>query len=110
MMNAPAFTRTTTTESAHRRWSIVSRLLVASVGGYALTSLLTLALPLALAFLGVNQAQALLAGTTASFLLYAAIIMAVFHARSAARAWIWILAATLTLVAVVLLLLPYARP
>jgi hypothetical protein len=37
-----------------------------------------------------SQAQALLATTMASFLVYAAIVMAVFHARSAVRAWMWL--------------------
>jgi hypothetical protein len=32
----------------------------------------------------------LLATTMASFLVYAAIVMAVFHARSAVRAWMWL--------------------
>jgi hypothetical protein len=69
---------------------IISRVLAAITGGYAVTSLLTLALTLMLAALGVNQAQALLAATTGSFLVWAAIIMAVFHARSALRAWLWL--------------------
>jgi hypothetical protein len=92
--------------TARRRWSIASRVLAAVVGGYALTSLLTLALPLGLAPLGVNQAQALLAATTASFVAYAAIVMTVFHARSAARAWIGMTIAALPLAAIVLLLFP----
>jgi hypothetical protein len=108
-MNASAFTRMIASASARRRWSIASRALAAGVGGYALTSLFTLALPLALAFLGVNQAQALLAATIASFLLYAAIIMAVFHARNAARAWAWLIAIALPLGLVVWLLLPGTR-
>jgi hypothetical protein len=95
------------TEAA-RRWSIASRVLAASIGGYALTSLLTLALPLALASLGIDPAQALLAATTASFLVYAGIIMAVFHARSAARAWAWLAGGALPLGIVVYLLLPGA--
>jgi hypothetical protein len=93
-------------KSASRRWSIASRVLAAIGGGYALISLLTLALPLALAPLGINQAQVLLAATTASFLIYVAIVMAVFHARSAARAWAGLAIMALPLSAVTLLLLP----
>ncbi len=108
-MNASVFKRMTATKSARRRWSIASRVVAASLGGYALTSLLTLALPLALASLGIDRAQALLAVTTASFLLYAAIVMAVFHARSAARAWAWLTAVALPFGLVVWLLLPGAH-
>jgi len=74
-----------------RRWDIVVRALLAVFGGYALTSLVNLAVPLLLSRFGIDQAQALLAMTMASFLLYAAIIMAVFHARSALRAFGWLL-------------------
>jgi hypothetical protein len=75
---------------ARYRWSVTSRVLAAVAGGYALTSLLNIAAPLVLAKAGVNRPEALLATASASFLIYAAIIMAVFHARSAARAWIWL--------------------
>jgi len=69
------------------RWSVASRTVAAVAGGYAVTSLATLAPPLALGAVGVSIAPALVGGMMASFFLYAAIIMAVFHARSAARAW-----------------------
>lgn len=95
---------------ARRRWSIASRVLAAVFGGYALTSLLTLALPLALGRAGLSQAQVLLAATTASFIIYAAIIMAVFSARSAKRAWANLLAALISMFALVLLLLAIDRP
>jgi hypothetical protein len=108
-MDAAFFRRMIETDAARRRWSLASRVLAASVGGYALTSLLTLALPLALASFGINQAQTLLATTTWSFLAYAGIIMAVFHARSAARAWAWLTASALPLGLAVWLLLPGAR-
>ena len=87
------------------RWSLTSRVLAATVGGYAFTSLLTLAVPLTLGVLGMNRAQALLAATTASFLVYAVIVMAVFHARSAARAWAGLVLASLPSGIVLLLLL-----
>ncbi len=64
-----------------------SRILAAVIGGYALTALVTLALSLALPWVGVGQAESVLASTIASFLIYAVVIMGVFHARSALRAW-----------------------
>ena len=63
-----------------------SRILAAVIGGYALTALVTLALSLALPWVGVGQAESVLASTIASFLIYAAVIMGVCHARSALRA------------------------
>ena len=75
-----------------RRLSLASRILAAIVGGYAVTALAVLALSLALPFLGVGRAEAVFATTMVSFLMYAAIIMAVFHARSALQAWIGLLA------------------
>ena len=73
--------------NAKERWSVASRVLAAAGGGYALTALTTLALSLALTWVGAGRAEAVLASTMASFLLYAAIVMAVFHARTAKRAW-----------------------
>lgn len=68
-------------------WPLMARILAAVVGGYALTSLMTLLATLVLPLLGVSRAEALHAATMAAFLLYAAIILAVFHASSARRAW-----------------------
>jgi len=75
---------------ARRTWSLVSRALAALAGGYAFTTLLTLALALSLPALGVSRVQLLQALSMASFLVYAVVIMAVFHASSAARAWLWL--------------------
>jgi hypothetical protein len=69
------------------RWALTSRVLAAVVGGYLFTSLVTLAVSLLLPLLGVPRAQGVLAATMGSFLVYAAVILAVFHARSAWRAW-----------------------
>lgn len=77
--------------AANHLLSVTSRVLAAVVGGYALTSLLNIALPLVLAKAGVSMAQTLLSITMASFLVWAAIIMGTFHARSAVRAWIWLM-------------------
>lgn len=98
------------TDTARHRWSVASRAVAAVVGGYALTSLLNTAVPLLLAAAGINLSQALLATATGSFLVYAAIIMAVFHARSAARAWAWLAVASIPQALIVILLLPRAAP
>lgn len=83
--------------------------MAAVIGGYVLTSLITLAVPLLLDVIGMSRPQALLAVTMASFLLYAAVIMGVFHARSATRAWAWLAGAALPLGLIVWLLLLGAR-
>lgn len=63
--------------------AVISRILAAVVGGYALaalTSVAALALPL-------SRVEAVLTGTQLSFLVYAAAVVWVFAARSAWRAW-----------------------
>jgi Protein of unknown function (DUF3649) len=77
-----------------RYWSVVSRVAAAGLGGYALTSLSTIALSLLLAELGVGRAEAVVASIIASFPYYAVIIMAVFCARSATRAWMGLIIAS----------------
>lgn len=86
------------------RWSVASRTLAATIGGYTFISLMTIAVPLLLGAAGVSQPQALLATTMSSFLVYVAIIMAVFHARSATRAWLglFVAAAPLAFIAALL--------
>lgn len=70
------------------RWSVASRVTAAVLGGYGLTSLLAIAGALLLTMCGMNKAEAVLATTIASFPVYAGIVMAVFHARTATRAWL----------------------
>lgn len=96
-------------ETSRYRLSVAARTLAAIVGGYVLTSLFNIAMPLLLGATGVNVPQALLAATTISFLLWAAIIMAVFHARCASRAWGWLLGASIPLGLIIFLLLPEVR-
>lgn len=62
---------------------LLSRILAALLGGYALaalSSVAALALPL-------DGPQAVLTGMQASFLIYACAVLWVFAARSAVRAW-----------------------
>jgi len=73
--------------SSNPRWALGSRVLAGVVGGYAFSSLFTIAVSLLLPKLGVQQAQGVLAASMASCFVYAAVIVAVFHARSATRAW-----------------------
>ena len=81
--------------------AMLSRLLGAILGGYVLSTLFIGAATMLLSLAGAGRAAALLAVTMAGFLLWAAIIMAVFHARRA-TAWAWIAgtAAALGLIAV----------
>jgi hypothetical protein len=74
---------------------LVSRIVAALFGGYALaalTSVATLALPLA-------RSEAVFAGMVASFLVYAGAVIWVFAVRSATRAWVGLLIAALPLLA-----------
>jgi len=80
-------------DHARYRWSVAFRVLAALGGGYVLTSLLIIAGAILLPFVGVGQAEATLATSLASFPIFAVIIMAVFHARTTVRAWVWVIAA-----------------
>lgn len=97
-----------TRTSAWRR-SVVSRTLAAVFGGYALTSLITVAVTLLLGAIGTSRPQTLLAMTMVSFPVHATIVMGVFHAGSATRAWAWLVATSLPLALIVWLLLPGVR-
>jgi hypothetical protein len=79
---------------AYLRWSVAGRVVAAVAGGYLLTSLLIIAVAILLPYAGVGQAEAVLATSMASFPLYAAIVMAVFHARTATRAWVALIIAS----------------
>lgn len=92
--------------SARRRWSVLSRILAVTLGAYALTSLVTVALSLLLARIGMDRVEAVTAATLASFAIFALIAMMSFHARSAARAWAWLLSVSVPTGLIVLLLMP----
>ena len=78
---------------ARRRWSVASRTLAGTLGAYGVTAMGTAALSLVLAALGMDRAEAVTAATLASYAVFAAIAIAVFHAASPARAWGGLLAA-----------------
>jgi len=76
-----------------KRAALLSRIVAALFGGYALaalTSVAALALPM-------DPVEAVLAGMQASFLVYAGAAVWVFAARSARRAWLGLAVAALPL-------------
>ncbi|TBU96576.1 DUF3649 domain-containing protein [Stutzerimonas kirkiae] len=85
------------------RWSVASRVFAAVFGGYALTSAITLLLALVWP---LPRAQAVLAASLPSFLLYGLIVLWVFSVRSATRAWVGLAVPTLLLDGACWLLLP----
>ncbi|MBX6964186.1 DUF3649 domain-containing protein [Alcaligenes faecalis] len=65
---------------------LLSRILAASLGGYVLSALFsvaTLALP-------TSRPEAVLWGAQFSFLIWTVTVLGVFLARSATRAWVWL--------------------
>ncbi|MET0273296.1 MAG: hypothetical protein ABW360_09920 [Phenylobacterium sp.] len=87
-------------ETARGRWSVAFRTLAGTLGAYGLTSLAVVVASLLAARLGLAKAEAVTAATLASFALFAAVAMAIFHVPSAARAWGWLAVASVTLGAV----------
>ncbi len=83
------------------RLSILSRIVAGFGGGYVLTSLAVVFLSLCLPG---KKASAVLVATMPGFIIYALVIMAVFHARDMVRAWIWIAGGTGILTMAILLL------
>jgi len=86
---------------------VFSRLLAAIVGGYALMSMMAATLALALP---MPRIEASMTAMMVGLVAYAIIIMAVIHARSASRAWAWLIGAALPLITVLLFLAPGPRP
>lgn len=70
--------------SARYRWAVFSRVAAAGVGGYALTALWVVLLAL---LWPLPRAEAVGAATMTGFLVYAVVVIWVFTARSALRAW-----------------------
>jgi hypothetical protein len=62
---------------------LVSRIVAALFGGYALAALSSVAV----IALPMSKVQAVIAGTLASFLVYAGAVVWVFAVRSALKAW-----------------------
>lgn len=71
--------------SAGYRWSVFSRFIAASLGGYAVVTLLHLALTVVLPW---ERHKALLFASQTGYLWWTAIIVWCFAARSATRVWL----------------------
>jgi ABC-type polysaccharide/polyol phosphate export permease len=76
-----------------RTGPLISRIVAAIFGGYALAALSSVA-PLALP---MSRPQAVLTGMLASFLIYTGAVIWVFAVRSAWRAWVGLLVAAVPL-------------
>jgi hypothetical protein len=63
--------------------SLISRIVAALFGGYALAALSSVAM----LALPMNKIQAVIAGMLVSFLIYAGAVIWVFAVRSALKAW-----------------------
>lgn len=96
------------TQRARGHWSVAFRIVAGTLGAYALTSLVTVALSLLLARMGMDRVEAVTAATLASFAIFAGVAMAAFHARSAARAWGWLIGLSAPLCLLSWLLMPGA--
>lgn len=73
---------------------LLSRVVAALLGGYALaalTSVAAVALP-------ISRTEAVLTGMQLSFVVYALVVVWVFAVRSATRAWVGLLVAAVPLV------------
>lgn len=82
------------TQQTRYRLLVASRILAAIIGGYALTSALSVLLAL---LLPVSRSEATLAATMLSFVVYAVVVLWVFAARSVMRVWLTLLVTALPL-------------
>lgn len=72
---------------------LISRIVAALFGGYALAALFSVAV----LALPMSKPQAVLTGMLASFLIYAAAVIWVFAVRSALKAWVGLIVAAVPL-------------
>ena len=80
------------TNDTRYRLGVAARVLAATIGGYALMSALAVLLALPLSWWWpMPRGQAVLVTTYFGFLAYVPVVLWVFHTRSAARAWGWLL-------------------
>ncbi|WP_322516404.1 DUF3649 domain-containing protein [Rhodopseudomonas palustris] len=78
---------TTLLRRARTTGPLVSRIVAALLGGYALAALFSVAV----LALPISKPQAVLTGQLASFAIYAGAVIWVFAVRSALKAWIGLL-------------------
>lgn len=81
-------------EDTRYRWLVASRVFIAAIGGYALTSAATIFLALVWP---LPKAQAVMAATLLSFTLYAVVVIWAFSVASVKRVWLWIVLTTAVL-------------
>ncbi|WKL16234.1 hypothetical protein QYQ99_01295 [Comamonas testosteroni] len=80
----------TKAQTRRYRWAVLLRVLMATLGGYALTALACAVMAHALVVVGAMQsAPAVLLSTLLSFVLYTAVALWVFHVRSLLRVMAW---------------------
>lgn len=80
--------------SRRYRWAVASRVVAATIGGYALSSAATVVMAL---LWPAPLAQAVLWATMLSFTVYTVAVIWVFTTRSATRAWAGMLIGTAAL-------------
>lgn len=92
--SAARFTSRTSRRPAPVGWrhrmAVLSRVLAAALGGYAFAAACTAALALALTAV-TERSEAVQVATMLGFVLYALSIAWAFWARSAWRAWVWLI-------------------
>lgn len=69
---------------AHYRWAVLSRILAAVVGGYALASIAAAGMAV---WLPMTRVDAVVTASMLAFVVYALAVMWVFAARNTWRAW-----------------------
>ena len=79
------------------RWSVVSRIIAAAVGGYAVVTLLHLAF---VALLPSELHQSLLFASQTGYLYWTGLIIWCFAVRSATRAWVGLAILAVPLIAI----------
>lgn len=80
--------------SARYRWMVVSRLLAATVGGYAVASLCGAAIAFGLPLVSaLTLADGVVIGTMLGFIVHAALFVFAFSPLPAGRVWGWMLTA-----------------
>lgn len=89
------------------RLDVGLRILVATLGGYCFTWLFTVCLSLIFSTgLAVRRIDAVILSTILSFLVWAIVVLGVFYARSAIRACVVLLSASVATASFILFLSP----
>ncbi len=90
---------------------VIQRVIAAALGGYVLAAAMSASLSYALPHgLAMSRGDATMIGLLASFLIYAAVVIWVFAARSLQRLWWQLGSATVVFGTLALLLSPQLMP